>query len=344
MIFVNIIIVAIIFTVLLDVFVTIFSQAGAGPITSFWTEKCWKLILFFRYRRNNEYIIDWSGPVFLVGIIAVWYLILYLCWVLLFYLNSYSIKSEEGVETQITDIIYYIGSTFTSLGMGDLTPAGLPWTFLTTNGTLIISLLISLSISYIIPVLSAVVSRRKLISLTRSLGKSSEQILDRCWTGKDSGKLDSTVLDIGTTLVEEAYKSHVYPVLEYFYFKESGSSLNLSVLNLHDALILQLKNKERVGNISLSRLNFLLECVDNYVHSMRKNFRYGGSAFKYDHSDFYTFTNVTPHDEPLFENLKAKSPEELRECLLVLAYREGRCAPTTDGYLLFPPQYSQPAS
>ena len=77
----------IVLLVLYDIAVTILSHGGAGPITKFWTEKVWQVILYFHYKLNFSIPIKTAGPSFIIGIICVWYTLLYICWCIFLSIN-----------------------------------------------------------------------------------------------------------------------------------------------------------------------------------------------------------------------------------------------------------------
>ena len=321
--------VLIVVTTLYDIFVTVLSHNGAGPITSSWTAALWKVALFAKYELGNKFLIRRVGPLMIIGVLIVWYILIYISWFIFFYLGNYSIKgAADDSGLKALDIIYYIGSTFSTLGIGDIVPNGFPWTLISTSGALLVTLLVSFAISYFIPIVGAVADRRKLVARLNNIGKSAQEVLDLCWTGPASRQLDPIVVSIADGLVKESYKSQVYPVLEYFYFKETGASVNLNILSLYDALIFQDIHKQREDNAAWSVRLYILRSIDSYIQNFSRNESYKKRGFSYSHDDFVRFLNSYDEKEKV---LRIKDIDkhivEKRQCLLNFAHHEGRLKP-----------------
>lgn len=308
--------------ILYDIAVTILSHGGAGPLTKFWTDKIWSLILLTKYRLNLYLPIRIAGPSFIIGIITVWYLLLYFCWCIFLYVGDYSITGKNDPAVSVLDIVYYVGSTFSNLGIGDYVPNRFPWTILTTSGAFLVTLLLSLTVSYVIPVLSALVDRRRLITKINLIGEDTEAILLNAWSGDNANELDSEVLDISDMLIKESYRGYVYPILSHFYFPGDGYSLNLNVLNLLDAQIIQYFRPDRKGNLPRVKVKFMIKAIRLYVKNSMERPQKEYKKFTYYHTDLYH----------LFDQYNIQNPDEgelrslldIREFLLAFSYFEGK--------------------
>ena len=84
-------------------------------------------------------------------------------------------------------------------------------------GAFIVSLLVSFSISYLIPVLSALVDRRTLISKINLIGSDAQSIIESAWSGHDANSIDSEILDMVDYILKESYRTHVYPIINFFF-------------------------------------------------------------------------------------------------------------------------------
>lgn len=324
-----------IFLTLHDVVTTVLSHQGAGPITNFWTRWVWSFILWLKRRFNIYFTYYAAGPTFLLGIIFVWYFLLNTGWLILLYVGDYTIKGKQDVAIEFVDYLYFLSSTFTTLGMGDYIPSGFPWTLVVTSGALVMSFLTTLSISYIIPVVSAVVDRRKMISAIDIIGRTPQEILDICWGKEDSGSLDSEVLGVSDSIVRESYRSHVYPILSYFNFGDSHSTLNIAVLNLFDAIALQEIFSEREGNIVKARRQYLMRAFDLYLDNLR--FKISDIDVECGHQDFIRFLTQNSNGISLGDREDVVEKQLKRRCeLLKLVQMEGSIFPDRQGKIYHP--------
>lgn len=253
---------------LFDALYTTLGNRGAGPLTGLWTRALWRTALELRYRFGWKRFLSALAPLILIGIIVVWNLLFYLAYFLIFSSAGDALTHAKDRQVDNLDTLYYIGSTFSTLGMGDYQPTGFPWTMFTSLGATVVTLLTTLSISYLIPVLSAVVERRALISSIDAVGESSEKIFESAWTGPDARAADSYIRSVADSLTQAAFKTHVYPVLRYYYFCDEQSSLSAAVLRLYDALLLQTISPKSDDHTPPVNLKILLNCVETYVRQV----------------------------------------------------------------------------
>lgn len=272
---------------LYDALYTTLGNRGAGPLTGLWTRTLWRSALHLRYRFGWRRFLGALAPFILIGIIVVWNLLFYLAYVLIFSASSDALTHAKDQQVDLLDTLYYIGSTFSTLGLGDYKPTGFPWTMFTSMGATIVTLLTTLSISYLIPVLSAVVERRALISSIDAVGKTSQEIFEGAWAGDDARSADSYIRSIADSLTQAAFKTHVYPVLRYYYFRDDQSSLSAAVLRLYDALLLQAISPAKEEHTPPINLKILLNCVESYVDQISDEPIPSSYEAVDDHDDFH---------------------------------------------------------
>lgn len=148
--------------VLWDVFITVFSPGGAGPLTGFWTERVWKSLLVIHRQRPIHRLLALAGPHMLLCGILLWYT---LSGAGLFFLLSAHpesvVTSITGKQADMVQKLYFVGTTITSLGYGDLVPQSAPWSVICTLFTLAGTIVLTISLSYVLSVLMASVERRR---------------------------------------------------------------------------------------------------------------------------------------------------------------------------------------
>lgn len=317
-----------------DVIITVISHSGAGPITRTWTRYAWRLVLRLKYKLNWERPMYHMGPLFVISILIVWYLLLHIGFsTLLYFGGEFTHINKGSVTLGPKEILYFVGSTFSTLGLGDFTPSKFPWTVVTTTGAIIVSLLTTLFVSYVIPILSAVTERRKLISAIDILGKNPKELLSFAWGPESSGELDDEVLSLTNHFIEESYKTYVYPVLGYFYFRDQHSSLNGAILNLFDALVVQLLKPDRVGNMSSVKINYLIRSIEVYVKNLRRECDRLGLDHEVRHLPFEKLLKDFSIDIESVNKGRYDDLLSLRSHLIVFAYYEGRCTPKENGII-----------
>ncbi len=309
-----------------DILITVLSHRGVGKITKFWTEGIWRLVLWTKYQKGMERPIRYSGPFFLVGIIAVWYLILNVSYLLLIYCGDFTIKSADDPVIGFMDVLYFVGTTFSGLGIGDYVPTEFPWTMVTTGGAFLVSLITSFAVSYLIPVVSSVAERRRLMGSMSCIGDRPKEILKEAWGQGSSGQLDSQVLTMADSIIEASFRSHIYPIVNFFYFKGRNSSMNLIILDLLDVMIFQYCHPQREANIHESKRSYILRAIELYIDNQRNNCGEEDCGRKAEHDDLLEFLETGDASERSQDRIrKLDKFLEQRQLLLAYAHYEGHC-------------------
>ncbi|MEM7556025.1 MAG: potassium channel family protein [Cyanobacteria bacterium P01_A01_bin.84] len=225
--------------VTIDILVTTLTLGGGGPITSRFTTWVWKLLIQIHRRHSNHRMLATVGWVLLVSITLIWYICTSIGWICLFNSATAAVINASSKEpADIWETIYFVGYTLSTLGMGDYQPQGIVWQMATviasTNGFF----LVTLSIAYLLPVVSAATEKRAFAVYISSLGGTADEILTASWNGKDFEDLSSHLSSITASLTQLGEQHLTYPILHYFHSVERSRSLALSLVALDEALTL----------------------------------------------------------------------------------------------------------
>jgi len=222
-----------------DAFYTMFSQRGAGWFTGLWTTGVWNLFLKIHKKRPIHRGLALVGPFLTVLTVVVWYALLLIGWTLTFLGGHGSVMvNSSGEGTDLLQRFYFVGTTLSGTGYGDLVPTRPPWTMLSNISAFTTSFLVASSISYIIPVISAALKRRQIGENIHSVGKDSEEILKLSWT--DGGQVfsNSYWTELFRNLSHHSHLHLVYPVLHFYHAPDDRKASTLGILRLSDALFL----------------------------------------------------------------------------------------------------------
>jgi len=227
---------------LIDVFVTVFSPNGAGPITDSWTRWLWRLLLFIHRRRSIHRGLAFAGPFMLVASILLWYLLIGIGLFILLAAHPSSVTvSKTGLPAEPIEKLYFVNTTISGLGYGDLVPSGFPWTLLVTASTFIATMVLTASISYVISVVGAAIERKKLAHGIFGLGESISEIIEFSRLDEPENSLKDYVTDLASTMDGHALKHLAYPILKYFHESDAGSSPVRAVLVFSDAFFISIQ-------------------------------------------------------------------------------------------------------
>ena len=222
-----------------DVLTTTLTVQGGGFLTNRVSSYLWKAATKLHSYRCNHRLLAAVGLLLIVGMVVLWYLLTWGAWSLIF--NAFGdaiINSSNEEPASIWGRIYFTAYTITTLGRGDYLPEGTIWHLFTAIAAANGFFLVTLSIAYLSPVVSAVTRKRVLSVYLSTLGGTPDEIITNAWNGKDFGNLDQHLVALTPQIAELGEKHLTYPVLHYFHSRERTRSLPLSIAAFDEALTL----------------------------------------------------------------------------------------------------------
>ncbi len=147
-----------------------------------------------------------------------------------------TVESSSGQVAGAVGRLYFTGYTIFTLGNGDFQPLGPVWQLATVAMTGTGLILVTLSITYLVPMATAAASQRQLSTYIFSLGETPEDIVVRGWTGEGFDPLQSHLTTLAPML-HAAGQSHLtYPVLHFLHPTNPHSVIPNAISNLVLAL------------------------------------------------------------------------------------------------------------
>ena len=224
----------VIFVTLYDVVKTTLGLQGGGPLTKRLSKGLWEGALRLHRARPSHGLLSWMGTLILLAVAGLWAGLIWLGWTLLFSADPGAVvSSATGERADFWATAYFAGYTVITLGIGDYTPVGAPWRLATAGAAFTGFFIVTLSITFLVPVLSSVVQKRGVALLISSLGRTPDEIVTRAWNGGDCGALSSHLPTLMSELATLSQRHLAYPVLHYFHSssRDTAVALNLAVLD-----------------------------------------------------------------------------------------------------------------
>ncbi len=231
---------ALISGVLLDVLATTLTLGeGAGPLTRRLLAWLWRGALRLRPRGSRSRLLSNAGPALLVLTVLTWVLVTWTGWWLVF-LGSGAIESSAtGAPASAGDVAYYAGFAVFTLGVGDFVADSSTWRVMTSLASFGGLVLVTLAITYLLSVVSAVVTRRALATQITALGLTAGEVVARGWSGASfAPAFTQHLVGLVGPLATVAQQHFAYPVLHYFRSASPDESAPVAVAVLDDALLL----------------------------------------------------------------------------------------------------------
>ncbi|MPV35447.1 potassium channel family protein [Georgenia subflava] len=224
-----------------DVLMTALSASeGTGPISGALLRGTWWILLRQSHRREGRWL-RLTGPLLLVMALVTWVLLLWGGWTLVFLSGDAVRSSGTGADATVWQVAYYAGFSVMTLGVGDFTATGDGWRLLTVVASFSGLFVMTLSITYLLSVLSAVVNRNALALQISALGQQPADILTAGWDGtRFTSTFLQQIADLGAPLAVVAEQHLAYPVLVAFHSGHRDTALPVATAALDDAMLLLL--------------------------------------------------------------------------------------------------------
>ena len=230
--------VALLITVVVDlVWTALAAGSGAGPLTGRLGRFSWSLALRLHRRRRSHRVLSASGVLVALALLMVWILITFSGWALILNASTGAVRhAQTGQPADLVERLYYIGYTIFTLGNGEFRPGSGVWQLAAVLATSSGLVLVTMAITYLVPVASAVAQRRQLAAYVHSLGPDAHTILVRAWNGSDFGTLSQHLSSLVPMLHSVGQQHLAYPVLHYFHAVDPQSAVAPNLVHLDEAV------------------------------------------------------------------------------------------------------------
>ncbi|PZD96347.1 two pore domain potassium channel family protein [Paenibacillus sambharensis] len=217
------------------VWTTLWVEGGAGPITSRLSKITWACTR--RLSGDNSRTLSLTGPLLLSLTAITWILLFWSGWTLVFSSDYYALTDTQ-TKTAATwaDRIYFAGYVFFTLGVGDIVANTGYWKITTIIATATGMLSVTLAVSYLISVLSAITQKRSFAQSITGVGSSGSEIVQSVWNGKDLTSMNWLLLTCTSDLGKLTAQHHAYPILHYYHSASVQHSAAVAVVLLDEAL------------------------------------------------------------------------------------------------------------
>lgn len=258
--------VILLFVTAADLINTSLSVRGAGFITKRLSKSIWTVFLAINKKMGHRKILQAGGAVILVSILINWLLLIWISASLLFISDPDSLMNvETNSSTTVINKIFYTGYTLSTLGLGDIESTGDFWDVLTAILSFTGLILISIAITYLIPVVSAEIMKRKISVHINTLGGSVEEMLLNYWNGKDFKELEQPFINLIDSIILHGQNHKAYSVLHFFHSSNKKEAFVLNLTNLDEALTVLLHNIPAEQRPSFNVLIRLRKAISSYL-------------------------------------------------------------------------------
>ncbi|MGI4765066.1 MAG: hypothetical protein ACRYGP_08370 [Janthinobacterium lividum] len=246
---------------LTDIFLTVlYARAGTGLLAPYWNRAVWGSLraaadLFGRHRGA---VLSLAGPMIVVLLIGFWALGLTVgaAFVIRPELGTAIRPSNGSTPSDFVTALLVAGNSLSIVGGGSESPQTTSTRILFLFNSLVGASVLSLVLSYLVQVYSALRDRNALaltIDLMTDRTGDAAEMLARLMPDGDCGNATSELGNIARALVATKEAHHLYPLLFYSRFQDSTYAVSRFSFVLLDAVALIETALDGQGNASLAR-------------------------------------------------------------------------------------------
>ena len=224
---------------------TVAVGSGSRPLTAHVAEGLRKVL------RRMPRALPAGGPLVVLTTVGVWIGMLWAGYSLVLLADADAITTATtGTPASAVSRVYYAGYTLFTLGNGGYTPQAGWWEIFTVVATLNGLFVATLAITYLVPVLSAVVERRQQAALVNALGDTAECVVVSAWNGRDFSFLEQQLSMVSQHVLLTAQRHLAYPVLHDFRSQDEHTASERTLALLDDVVLLVDKGVDTTVRLS----------------------------------------------------------------------------------------------
>ncbi|WPP50160.1 potassium channel family protein [Catalinimonas niigatensis] len=222
---------------LYDFALTTFLASGQGPLTSTINHLVYSLYFRLAKKQGRHPLMEYVGMGIIFSILITWVLLLWGGLLLIFAAFPDSVlNGQTKAVTDVAEKLYFVGFSLSTLGVGDFVPGDDMWRIVTAFCAFLGLITITISITYLVPVLSNAVQKRTLAMQISAFGESPEQIVINSYNGEDFSDATSQLSNLASMIFTYTQNQLTYPILHHMHATKPSDNIVLQFTTLDEAL------------------------------------------------------------------------------------------------------------
>lgn len=256
-----------------EVIYTTLAPNGAGIITQRASSLLWFLFLLLSGRTGKKQVLNLAGFSITIAVLFIWIVLIWVGTILIFCSDADSVVNGiTGLPATTWEKIYYTGYTISSLGNGEFIPNGKYWQIYAACISMTGLMMITIAITYLVPILSAEITKRQLSIYIASLGANPQDIIINGWNGQNFERLEKHFNRLSLMIMKHGQNHLAYPILHYFHNTDKKACAAIQLVNLDEALtilLLYVPEKYRASN---EDINPVRKAITSFLITLRSAF------------------------------------------------------------------------
>lgn len=255
--------------IMYDFFYTTLSGSGQGFISKIVSSAAHRFIkALVKILGRGMY--NYSGMIVNLLVVAVWVIVVWIGLYLVFSFQPEDIVDNDGRMANNWERLYFTGYTLSTLGLGNFQPVTPFFEILTSIFSFFGFIFFTSSMTYLISVSSAVISKRSLSRSIHNLGSDPVEIAEKL-SSIDTSYAYQQLLTLQEMTDRHSVNHQAYPVVHFFGHPDPDVCLSINLVRLDEAVSILL-NTDRGKKIE-KELLLLRAALDHFLHYLNDNFK-----------------------------------------------------------------------
>ncbi|MGR4068731.1 potassium channel family protein [Billgrantia sp. C5P2] len=233
----------------------------------------WFSVLTLHKRFSLHGLLKAVGPWLTVALMMTWVGLIWLGWWLVFSSHESAVyHPDSGTYANPLERLYFVGYTITTLGYGDFVAGTGKWQVLAVMAAANGFFLLTLAVTYILAVMSAVVQKRQLAISIHALGETPAAIVKRLEGEGNFEELADQADNLRATIISVGQQHLAYPILHYYHQGEPGRALPVAMFRLYQALTLVCHGRTSLTPSVRFKLQAALDSLESFLSVLSHDF------------------------------------------------------------------------
>jgi hypothetical protein len=255
---------------LYDFVMTTFLPSGQGPVTALVNHLTFQGLFLLAGKNGRSHLLEYAGLAIILVILFCWISLLWLGVLLIFVSDNYSVlNGATKLPADVFEKFYYTGFALSTLGVGDFVAGNDGWRGVTSLAAFVGLILITMSITFLVPVISNAGQKRTLGRQIESLGGTAEQIVINSYNGQDFKDLSSQLTSISSMIFTYAQNHLTYPVLHHMHNSKPEENIVLRLAALDEALTIFIFHIPEEKRPAFLDLYMVRRALSSYLDTIR---------------------------------------------------------------------------
>ncbi len=251
---------------------TLWIDGNSAPVTSRYTTFIWKIFRLL-FSSQNDRKLSLAGPVILISTVLLWIISVWLGWTLIFFSVPHSLQAgSASPPNDFTDVLWFASYNMFTVGNGDFIPGNNTWQVISSFISLTGMTMVTLSITYVLQVISAVTAKRSIAGQITSIGKTAEEFVAKQWTGDGFGAIELQLDSLSQQLATNNEQHLAFPILHYYHAARIEKSQDVAIAILDDALTLIELGVEEKYKPAETIMSSARQSISSFLTTLRSAF------------------------------------------------------------------------